>query len=159
MGCNIYWLLEDQGEIQLFAIYGQLSHQSGPLAIADRAHGRYAQLYIINTKRAINERMWNNQQRYRKPQANWQIVERLTHMLQECQNPLSEPFKIAYERLQEVAAADPIVDPVTTMGSGSLPARLVAGHNTRTEYVQITTDIGSVMVDTAYSSNVRDIVL
>ncbi len=80
-------------------------------------------------------------------------------MLHECQNPFIEWFKAAYERLQEAAAADPTVDPVTTMDRGSLLARLVAGRNTRTENVPTTTDIGGVVVDTAYSSNVRDIVL
>ncbi len=45
------------------------------------------------------------------------------------------------------------------MDRGCLPARLVAGCNTRTENVPTTTEIGGVVVDTAYSSNVRDIVL
>jgi hypothetical protein len=80
-------------------------------------------------------------------------------MLHECQNPFIERFKTAYERLQEAVAADPIVDPVTTVDRGSLLARLVAGRNTRTENVLTTTDINGVVVDTAYSANVRDIVL
>ncbi len=159
IGCNIDRRLEDQGGVQPFAIHGQLSHQTGPLAITDGARGRYAQLYIIDTERAINERMRNNQQLHRNPHLNRQIVERLTQMLHECQNPFIERFKTAHERLQEAATADPTVDPVTTMDRGSLPARLVAGRNTRTENVPTTTDIGKVVADTVYSFNVRDIVL
>ncbi len=60
IGCNIDRCLKDQGGIRPFAIHGQLSHQTGPLGIADGAHGRYAQLYIIDTERPINERMRNN---------------------------------------------------------------------------------------------------
>jgi hypothetical protein len=48
-----------------------------------------------------------------------------------------------------VAATDLTVGPVTMMDRRSLPARLVAGHNTCTENVPTTTDISSVMVDTA----------
>ncbi len=59
--------------------------------------------------------MQDNQQLHRNPQLNRQIVERFTYMLHECQNPFIERFTTAYERLQEVAAADPMVDPVTTI--------------------------------------------
>ncbi len=45
------------------------------------------------------------------------------------------------------------------MDRGSLPARLVAGHNTRIENIPTTSEIGGVVVDTDYSSNVWDIVL
>jgi hypothetical protein len=80
-------------------------------------------------------------------------------MLHECHNPFIKRFKTAYERLQEAATADPTVDPATTMDCESLPAWLVAGCNTHTENVPSITDIGGVVVDTAYSSNVQDIVL
>ncbi len=115
----------------------------------------------MDTETAINERMRNNPQlnRNRNVQLNRQIVERLTHMLHECQNPFIERFQTAYERLREAAAIDPTVDPMTTMDRGSLPARLVAGRNTRTENVPTTSEIGGVVVDTSYSANVRDIVL
>ncbi len=103
--------------------------------------------------------MQNNRQLLEEPELNRQIMDQLTHMLNECGNPFIERFQTAYERLQEAAAADPTVDPVTTMDRGCLPARLVAGRNTRTENIPTTTEIGSVVVDTAYSSNVRDIVL
>jgi hypothetical protein len=60
MGGNIDQRLKDQGEILPIAILGQLSYHTGPLRITDGAHGRYSQLYIINTRRVINERMRNN---------------------------------------------------------------------------------------------------
>jgi hypothetical protein len=75
MGCNIDRHLKDQGGIQPFTIHGRLSHQTGPLGIADVAHGSYAQLYIIDNERAINERMRNNWQFHREPQVNRRIVE------------------------------------------------------------------------------------
>jgi hypothetical protein len=161
VGCSIdQWLKEHNG-IQPFAIHGQLSHQTGPLERVPGAPGHYARLYIVDTEIAINERMRNNPQlnQNRNMQLNRQIVERLTHMLHECQNPFIERFQTAYERLREAAATDPTVDPVTTMNWGSLPARLVAGQNTRTENVPTTSEIGGIAVDTAYSANVRDIVL
>ncbi len=108
---------------------------------------------------AINEHMHNNPQLNRNAQLNRRIVERLTPMLHECQNPFIERFQTAYERLREAAAVDPTVDPVTTMDCSSLPARLVAGRNTCTENVPTTSEIGGVVVDTACSANVRDIVL
>ncbi len=80
-------------------------------------------------------------------------------MLHQCWNRLIERFKTAYERFQEAVAADPTVDPVTTMDCGSLPAQLVAGRNTGTKNVITTTDISGVVVDTVYSSNIWDIVL
>jgi hypothetical protein len=115
IGCNIDQRLEDQGGIQPFAIHGQLSHYTGPLEVADGAHGRYAQLYIIDTERAINERMQNNQQLHQNPHLNQQMVEQITHMLHECQNPFIDRFKTAYQRLQEAVAADPTVNLVTIM--------------------------------------------
>ncbi len=45
------------------------------------------------------------------------------------------------------------------MDHESLPARSVAGRNTHTKNLPETTDIDSVVVDTACSSNVQDIVL
>jgi hypothetical protein len=90
---------------------------------------------------------------------NWQIVGQLTHMLQNCHNLFIERYKTASERTREAAAVDPIIDSVITTGRGSLPARLVAGRNTHTENILTTSERGGVVVDTAYSSNVRDIVL
>jgi hypothetical protein len=95
MVCDIDRRLEDQGGIQPFAIHGQLSHQIGPLEIANEAHSRYAQLCIIDTERAINECMHNNQQLHQIPHLNRQIVERITHMLYECQEPFIDRFKTA----------------------------------------------------------------
>jgi hypothetical protein len=51
------------------------------------------------------------------------------------------------------------MESVTKMDWGSLPARPIAGCNTCTENVPTTSEIGGMVVDTAYSSNVRDIVL
>jgi hypothetical protein len=53
--CKIDWQLESRGGIRLFAIHGQLSHQTGPLQVGQGAHGSYAQLYILDTERAVNE--------------------------------------------------------------------------------------------------------
>ncbi len=94
--------------------------------------------------------MQNNQQLLEEPELNWQVVDQLTCMLNKCRNPFIEWFQTVYKRLREAAAADPIVDPVTTMDCGCLPARLVAGCNTRTENVLTTNKIGGVVVDTAY---------
>jgi hypothetical protein len=159
IGCNIDWRLEDQGGIRPYAIHRQLSHHTGPLEIANRAHSCYAQIYIIDTERAINEHMRYNQLFYLEPQVNQQIVERLTHKLHECQNLFIEGLKTANERLQEAAAVDPTIDPVKMIDRGSFSARLVAGRNIPTENVPTTTHLGSVVIDTAYCSNVRDIVL
>ncbi len=80
-------------------------------------------------------------------------------MLNECRNPFNEQLQTVYERLSEAAAADPTVDPVTIMDRGRLPARLVAGRNTLNENIPKSIKVGGLVVDTAYSSNVKDIIL
>jgi hypothetical protein len=103
--------------------------------------------------------MHNNQQLHGEPQLNRQIVGQLTHMRQDCHNPFIEQYKTASERLREEAAADTTIDPVTTMDRRSLLACLVAGRNTCTKNILTTSEIGGVVFDTVYSSNVQDIVL
>ncbi len=80
-------------------------------------------------------------------------------MLQECQNPFIEYFSTAYELLREVATVDPTVHAVTTVDWSSLLACLIALCNTRTENVPTTSEIGGMVVGTAYSTNMWDIVL
>ncbi len=99
MSCNIDRRHEDQGRIWPFGIHGQLSPLNGFLRIADRAHSHYAQLYIIDTERAIDEHMQNSQQLLPEPQVNCQIIERLTHMLHEYMTSFIKQFEKAYERL------------------------------------------------------------
>jgi hypothetical protein len=103
--------------------------------------------------------MQNNQHLYREPQVNQRIVERLTHMLHECQFPFIKQLKTAYKRVQEVAAADPMVDSITTIDCGSLPARLVAGCNTRSENLPTRANMGGVVIDSTFSLNFWDIYL
>ncbi|EMD86726.1 hypothetical protein COCC4DRAFT_143500 [Bipolaris maydis ATCC 48331] len=135
--------------VQVLQIHGALHHRNGPIEeTGEDSLPSYAQLYFHDPQYAASIRAQRN------PHLDERILQQLTSMLCEVNNPYINIYRTAKERLCEAASNDTRV-----LLTSNLRFTLETGTDRRLENIPTSDEVAAVIPDTAASETCRPIVL